>query len=385
MSDSVVRLSDRLVVRRIAATLAGAAVGAIFVMLISAARTVQNQPLSTLEFVLFLITAAFVGGVLTFVTCRDSQRRFLANRDYAARLNLEFIEKPACLDWPTSLVEKVPGGNGAARKIRWSQQWHGVFHGRLLDVVDVRYTVYTSNTDGGSSLTWYEHTLYVWSIEQKSFPQLSIQRRTWTDNFGSFWGTPIIEFDSSKLSGPEAEVVREFSRRFTVFAGSDAQQEALVRTLCVSYVLREILKLGTPRIVFDGGRIAIWWPDTLDAGSRRQENIERMLRLLKSLEGAIDDPAPTIIAPAVRDRSEVVPFGCAFAAAATGFFAGQLGVLVYVIFGKSALPQIPWLLISFASTFGFAGAGWLVGTALMRYLGRNSRSESLLSETHQKR
>lgn len=321
-----------------------------------------------------ILVGAVIGGLFgaggTWYSLVVYQRRLDANREYATRLKLQFEEKPADLDWPLSMCRHVRSGEPGT----WQFHWQGAYGGLPLDVVDVSYTVRSSNADGPDSSRTYEHTVYAWNVEPFQFPCVSISGRSWgaaiaTALLGNY---RIVGFDAANLPVQRAQVVREFNRHFLVVASPHPEGDEPVRKLCVPDVMQGLLSLGRVSLFADQGRIAIWWPHAVSSGAARQQQIEQTHRLIKTLLSASEDTSAELVPADPHVRTEAVwsllPLGCALGLGIPGFFAGgiSLAIIGFSMREHGELPQFLFPVLPFGGLLLFGTLGWVLGYALNR-------------------
>lgn len=354
------------------AALLGASAGAILVVFLGVFFLGWQQiglPRAVLPW--GMLAGAVIGGLFgagaTWYSLVVYERRREANREYATRLKLQFEEKPTDMDWPLSMSRHVRSGEPGT----WQFHWHGAYGGLPLEVVDVRYTVRSSNADGPDSSRTYEHTVYVWNVEPFQIPGVSISGRNWgsavyTALLGS---NRILGFDAASLPQHRAQVVREFNRHFLVVASPHPEGDGPVRRLCVPDVMQALLNLGRVRLFADQGRIAFWWPHAVSSGAARQQQIEQTHRLVKILISASEDTSAELVPADPHVNTEaawaLLPLGCAVGLGIPGFFAGGISVAIIGI-GMREHGDLPKLLfvLPFGGLLLFGLLGWGVGYAL---------------------
>jgi hypothetical protein len=318
-----------------------------------------------------MLSGALIGGVLAGLGTWHSlvlyERRLEANRDYAARLRMQFLEKPASMDWPKTLAEGVHSGTRDA----WQHHWQGQYAGLPIDVVDVRFTVETSAADGGSSSRTQEQTVYVWDLQQFEVPAHSVNGQGWGVAVAAalLGNHRVVSFDASKLPGHRTQIVREFNRRFVVQV-SQNNEELAVRRLWVPDVMQALMSLGNVRLLADQGRLAFWWPGVLTSGSQRQERLEQTRHLVKALVSAGEDHKAELL-PAKPDAHtdamlSMLPIGCAVGMATPGFFLGGIAAMAVVIRQGGDVPMFLFPLSAFGLLIVFGAIGWTVGWVISR-------------------
>ena len=317
------------------AALLGASAGAIFVVFLWVFLLGWQQiglPRAVLPW--SMLVAAIIGGLFgagaTWYSLVVYERRLEANREYATRLNLQFEEKLADMDWPLSLSRHVRSGERGT----WQFHWQGTFGGLPLEVVDVRYTVVSSNADGPDGSRTYEHTVYVWNVNPFQIPCVSITERNWglTVATALLGNNQMVGFDAIDLPEHRAQVVREFNRHFLVVASPHSEGDVPVRRLCVPDVMQTLLNLGHVHLFADQGRIAFWWKHIVSSGAARQQRIEQTHRLVKTLISASEDKSAELVPadPHVHTKAAwaCLPLGCAVGLGIPGFFVGGIAVAI---------------------------------------------------------
>jgi hypothetical protein len=366
--------------RLLAATLISAATAAGFVLVLWFFFSLQKQwglaawlPPASLAWL--LPTAAAIGGSLGLAITAVDQihyaRRTRANQEFASRFKLDFEEKPARIDWPEPLIRVLHRGD----RNEWLQRCGGTFAGLPLDVVDLRYTVQSSDSEGGSRSVTYEHTVACWNVGDTSLPSFSIVPRTWDVALARLLGgnPAVIGFDAEALGGPHAQTVREFNQHYVVMAKLDAAGDAeqQVRRICVPEIMRTLSEQRVC-VAAHGGFVAFWQPRQVFAGDQRQQRLQETHQLVKAIIGAKDDAAAIVVPADPNPQADAVrsllPMGCALAAATPGFFLSAI-----TIFLANALRREPahpfWLpALIFAMTFGIGAIGWLAGKGIGRLL-----------------
>lgn len=366
--------------RLLAAALISAATAAGFVLVLWFFFSLQKQwgiaawlPPASLAWL--LPTAAAIGGSLGLVITVFDQvhyaRRTRANQEFASRCKLEFEEKPARIDCPEPLIRALHRGD----RNEWLQRCSGTFAGLALDVADLRYTVQSSSSEGGSSSVTYEHTVYCWNAGDASLPSFSIVPRTWDVALARLLGgnPAVIGFDAEALGGPQAQTVREFNQHYVVMAKLDAAGDAeqQVRRICVPEIMRTLSEQRVS-VAAHGGYIAFWQPRRIFAGDQRQYRLQETHQLVKAIIGAKDDTTAIVVPADPNPQTDAVrallPMGCALATAVPGFFLSFI-----TIFLSNALRRDPahpfWLpALIFAMTFCIGAIGWLAGKGIGRLL-----------------